>query len=247
MLQELGRLGEAYLVVKGGVNLRFFFGSVRYSEDLDLDANPSSSVAVRDLIRGLFEDRGLARRLRELGIRQLDPGEGPNKDTATTFRYKFGIVMTGDVRHPTRIEVSYRDRFAGDEVVVEAILPSVTRAYLTDAEQRLLIPHYSRTASVRQKIVALARRKVVQSRDVFDLHSLTAGQRDQIVASRLRDSIPPEDLFEAHRRTLEIPYEEYRGQVLEFLEMEERSQFEGEAVWDDLRLDVAEFIEDIAR
>ncbi|MGH7556485.1 MAG: nucleotidyl transferase AbiEii/AbiGii toxin family protein [Gemmatimonadota bacterium] len=94
VLQELGQLDKAALVLKGGVNLRFFFGSVRYSEDLDLDADPSAAEAIRNLIQGLFEDRGLARQLRALGIRQLDPGDGPNKDIHTTFRYKFGIVMT---------------------------------------------------------------------------------------------------------------------------------------------------------
>lgn len=96
---------------------------------------------------------------------------------------------------------------------------------------------------MRQKIVALAKRTVVQARDVFDLHLLTANQQPQILASQLRDCIASENLLEALNRTLEILYEEYRDQVLEFLEMEDRSRYEGEDVWDDLRLAVAEFIE----
>lgn len=37
---------KSHLVVKGGCNLRFFFGSVRYSQDLDLDV----SVVAKSLV-----------------------------------------------------------------------------------------------------------------------------------------------------------------------------------------------------
>jgi len=41
------RLNRATWVVKGGVNLRAWFGSRRYSEDLDLDALGGAAQAIR--------------------------------------------------------------------------------------------------------------------------------------------------------------------------------------------------------
>lgn len=48
ILEELGKLRDGKAVaLKGGVNLRLFFGSLRYSEDVDLDGVPEASRAVR--------------------------------------------------------------------------------------------------------------------------------------------------------------------------------------------------------
>ena len=68
------RLREPRLVtVKGGANLRFFHGSPRYSEDLDLDAHTiapgtlarhvEAVLAAPSLLRAL-EPRGMSKRLR---------------------------------------------------------------------------------------------------------------------------------------------------------------------------------------
>ena len=93
ILQEFAKVHEGDAVVlKGGVNLRLFFGSVRYSEDMDLDGDPECSDAIRSCMKGVFEDGAFIRKLQGMGIRGLDPGEGPNKDTETTFRYKFGVI-----------------------------------------------------------------------------------------------------------------------------------------------------------
>ncbi|GEM_PF-2090126 len=78
--------GGRAVILKGGVNLRMFFGSPRYSEDIDLDGARDRSEAIRASIKAVFDDRELRGVLRKLGIRGLDPGEGPNKDTRTTFR-----------------------------------------------------------------------------------------------------------------------------------------------------------------
>lgn len=79
ILHELAKIrGGDAVIVKGGVNLRLFFGSVRYSEDIDLDGAPEASQAIRSCIKGIFRDRTFTRNLQRIGIRGLDPGEGPN-------------------------------------------------------------------------------------------------------------------------------------------------------------------------
>lgn len=42
--------------VKGGANLRLFFKSVRYSEDMDLDAEPKARLALKGTIRNFLRD-----------------------------------------------------------------------------------------------------------------------------------------------------------------------------------------------
>ena len=86
------------VTVKGGVNLRLFFGSVRYSEDMDLDGTEEASAAIRSCLKGVFEDRQFTERLQRHGVRGLDPGEGPNKDTETTFRNCWGLQIASHFR-----------------------------------------------------------------------------------------------------------------------------------------------------
>ena len=115
ILEEIARvLDREAVALKGGVNLRLFFGSVRYSEDMDLDGAPASSEAIRSTIKGIFRDRSFAKRLRELGIRGLDPGQGANKDSETTFRYKFGVLVNiaDQIRYTTFMKQDYLRTFS---------------------------------------------------------------------------------------------------------------------------------------
>ncbi len=236
-LRERGRI-----VVKGGVNLRLFFGSPRYSEDIDFDGEPSASVAIKDAICGMFEDRTTIQELRKLGIRSLDPGEGPNKDTETTYRHKFGVVTGGDVRYPTKVEVSFRGRYDGDEILTSQPSPDVVSPYLGE-NFSLVLSHYGRNAAVRQKVLALAGRQFVQARDVYDLNVLAPSGQALEAVRFLAHTVDDEILQRAHDRALEISYDEYRGQVVEFLPESVRADHELNMVWDEMRLTAATLVE----
>lgn len=241
VLQELSGIRSVDVVtVKGGANLRLFFRSVRYSEDMDLDGAVEASDAIRECIKGIFRDSPFLRRLRGMGIRGLDPGEGANKDTETTFRYKFGVIVSGNIRHPTKVEVSFRDTYPGDEVALEAPEKQVLSRYGLES---FPIRHYVRDAAIRQKLDALGGRRLAQARDVFDLHALgSAISRESLIgflAGGLRRGV----LEESYKRALEISYSEYEGQVLEFLEDDARSRYGTEEAWDEMRLDAAGLIE----
>lgn len=239
--------GDA-VVVKGGVNLRLFFGSVRYSEDIDLDGEADASQAIRSAIKGIFSDRAFFRVLQRIGIRGLDPGEGPNKDTETTFRYKFNVILPGDVRHPTKVEVSFRDRFAGDLSVVE--VPD-ERVLSPCHVEPLAVRHYVRDAAVRQKISALGGRREAQARDVFDLHVLVGRYQNRYASEPtltfLAESLEQDGLMKAHKRALDITYEEFKGQVVEFLAEDARSRYGAEGAWDELRLEAATLVEEVLK
>ena len=89
--------------LKGGVNLRLFFGSVRYSEDMDLDPEPRARLALRSAIQEFLGDLKLRRRLAALGIRDvLRTSERPAKDTETTLRFKMRLEIGCHVAYKCR-------------------------------------------------------------------------------------------------------------------------------------------------
>ena len=243
ILRELaGVHGGSGVTVKGGVNLRLFFGSVRYSEDMDLDGTAQASAAIRNNLKGMFENREFTRRLQPFGVRGLDPGEGPNKDTETTFRYKFGVIVGGGIRYPTKVEVSFRKRHVADRAVLETPGPGILRTYGLDV---LEMRHYVRQAAVRQKLDALGGRRETQARDVFDLHVLVPDPPPDELLEFLAKALRRSRLEEAHGRALAITYREYKGQVFEFLGEEARSRYGTEGAWDEMRLRAAALIENV--
>lgn len=211
---------------------------------MDLDGTAETSAAIRNCLKGIFEDSEFTRRLQRFGIRGLDPGEGPNKDTATTFRYKFGVIVGGGVRYPTKVEVSFRKRHAADHAVVEPPDAPILETYGLDA---LEVRHYVREAAVRQKIEALGGRREAQARDVFDLQVLLPGAPTEALLQYLAEALRPDRLEEAYSRALAISYREYEGQVFEFLGEQARSRYGAESAWDEIRLRVAALIENVLK
>ncbi len=245
ILRELAGIRKASgITLKGGANLRLFFGSVRYSEDMDLDGTAQASDAIRSSLNGMFENREFTRRLQAFGIRELDPGEGPNKDTDTTFRYKFGVIVAGGIRYPTKVEVSFRGRHVADSAVLATPEPEILRTY---GMEGLEVRHYVREAAVRQKLDALGGRREAQARDVFDLHVLVPDPPPDELLEFLAKGLRRSQMDEAHARALAMTYREYEGQVFEFLGEEARSRYGTERAWDEMRLRAATLIENVLK
>ena len=57
-------------VLKGGTNLRLYFGSIRFSEDIDLDVGKDLAGAMQRAIPATLADGDVQRRLQALGILQ---------------------------------------------------------------------------------------------------------------------------------------------------------------------------------
>jgi hypothetical protein len=107
------------------------------------------------------------------------------------------------------------------------------------------VQHYALDAAVRQKIQALAGRREVQARDVFDLCVLMPNAPAGALLDFLAETLSADQLQEARTRCFTISFDEYRGQVLEFLEEAERETKGAEGAWDDMRLRTAELVETI--
>ncbi len=225
------RLESDRYVLKGGANLRYFFGSVRYSQDVDLDVEGVPAWRLNEKIEALLSSPQIAILLRHVG---LSVAERSNpKDTDTTQRWKVGLEAPGHsdlIR--TKIEFSYRE---GDGARrVESVPRHIVEPY---ALRPPLVPHYVQDAPTRQKVLALAGRSETQARDVFDLDLLL---RRGPLASGVID---PQVLTAAVDLAVQLPYAAFHDQVLPFLEPEAVELYEGEATWERMQTFVAEQLE----
>jgi predicted nucleotidyltransferase component of viral defense system len=222
-----GRGKDAY-VVKGGCNLRFFFGSIRYSEYLDLDVAGPSVADLRERVDGILRSRVLRETLEGLGV-ELVRASAP-KQTETTQRWKMRLQPRGAVP-PLSTKVEFSRRPAGEEGVLEVVDKGLIRRY---GLMPLLLSHYDLAAAVRQKVGALVGRREVQARDVFDLSVLfsRAGERPVEI------SLGAEVLDRAVDRVLELGPEEYLGQVVAYLDPDRAESMASREMWEALQLQV---------
>lgn len=200
------RLDQARYVLKGGANLRYFFDSVRYSEDIDLDIDGIAPWTLAEKVDGILDSPTLGILLRSGGL--TVEGFTKPKQTKTTRRWKVAIAVDGrreSVR--TKIELSHRN--GEQRHVLEPVADRIVAPYALRAPT---VQHYTADAATEQKIKALAGRSETQARDVFDLELLL--RRRPLQAGTLN----PELLEHAAERGIELPFEAFRDQVLPFLD-----------------------------
>lgn len=231
-LERLLKLSDPSMyVLKGGVNLRFFFKSPRYSEDMDIDVLAGSVATLKKNGYKILQDAAFKRSLRLYGIDDIeinDPSKA--KQTATTQRFRFGLITAAGQRLPTKLEFSRRTRHTGDDAVTELIDPDIARQYRKLAYR---CKHYAGDAAVVQKIKALAGRAVTQARDVFDLGILIRG--GYAPSTSLGKLIPEAQLTQAIDCLTGLAWDDYQGQVVEFLDTGSRDEYGTQPAWASLR------------
>lgn len=233
-LASLGRrLDPARYVLKGGANLRYFFDSLRYSADIDLDllGVPAWSLEkkVDDLLaRGPLD---LLMRPAKVSVKECTKP----KQTDTTQRWKIGLqAPRRKYLIRTKIEFSHRENQDGYRL--EVIPARIVEPY---ALRPPSVQHYVGDVPTEQKIAALAKRSETQARDVFDLDLLLRRRPLET------DAIEPEVLAAAVERSLELPFEAFRDQVLPFLEPDVADLYDAGA-WEQMQTFVAEQLEGLA-
>ena len=217
--------------VKGGANLRLFYGSRRRSQDIDFDYLGSRFHAVEGAVDAALASRAFRDLLRVAGVEMSEPTKP--KQTDTTRRWKF-YVDGPDAHLNTKIEFSARE--ADAEHAFEAARGDLGRAIglrVVKAE------HYLPPAAIRQKIRALAQRSQAEPRDVFDLDLLFATHGGEIRAG----DVDPVTLTGAIDAALGVPYEAYRDLVVQYLEDEFVPIYGRPEVWTDMTLGVVERLE----
>lgn len=238
-LRELTRaVPPTSFAVKGGCNLRFFFGSIRYSEDIDIDVWDVPVHVLRDKVLAILDSSTLLDTLRTFGVERIEPSDPARaKQTETVQRFKLRLVSSAGEILPTRIEFSRREHDA--EVRSEPVSTSVLSEYRIAP---LIVPHYEARAATRQKIEALATRREPQARDVFDLYMLGT-RMEESSSHELATAIGSDHLSEARGRVYDLSFAQYRDTVVAFLEPQDRPAYDSHEFWDEIRLRVVSLID----
>lgn len=216
--------------IKGGVNLRFFLKSPRYSEDMDLDVFGGGVETLKKNGYKILEDISFLKYLSAYGITALEVGDKDKaKHTDTVQRFKLNLKTVSGVKLPTKVEFSRRKK-EKDFVKLEKVDIEIAKVY---SKVGFLCPHYPADAAALQKIQALAGRTETQARDLFDLDILQS--ENQLNQRLIHSNLTLELLNTAIEKAESISYDDFKGQVLEYILEEKRDLYTGKKKWDGLR------------
>lgn len=226
-LDQLGRkIDQRLYALKGGCNLRFYFKSMRYSEDLDLDVQTMRKDTLLKNVQTILESKTFTTllQLRDIVIKDItEPTQ-----TETTQRWKITLNIATGQTH-TKIEFSRRG--LSGTILFEAIDALLIQHYHLPP---ILTSHYDKPTAILQKINALADRKVTQVRDVFDLYLLLSGNATLPSISNL-SSTQKNQLSKQITKALDniavIHYQDFRSQVIAFLATEYQIQYATQEIW----------------
>ena len=228
-----------HYALKGGVNMRFFFGSIRYSEDMDLDISEIRVDIIQDIVLKILNERVFIDNLRLYGTQSISiPDMEKAKQTETTQRFKIHLITFAGEDLFTKVEFSRRG--SKDGIVVNAIPDSILRTYKLTP---VIVPHYNAVSSIIQKIDALASRPAVQARDIFDLYILSP----KITSSEINKlKIPKKDKLEkAYENLFSVTFEQFRDSVVSFLSPNEQVGYNSPLFWEEIKLRVANLLEEM--
>ncbi len=258
--------------LKGGSNLRFFYNSFRYSEDMDIDVKGIEVEALKDMVMKILSNASFQEIFKTFGVAKVVvPNMIKAKQTQTTQRFKVHLVTFSGEDLFTKIEFSRRG-FKGT-AIVGSLSDSVLRPYKIVP---LLVSHYDIESAVMQKIGALAGRSTTQARDIFDLYVLSSqchceeaeGRRSNLkkeIASaaspRSKSEIwngasqPRNDrgnkaarndiLDRVHENVFSVGFEQFRDTVVSYLAPEDQAVYNLPSSWDEIKLKVLSFIEQL--
>ncbi|HKP61917.1 MAG TPA: nucleotidyl transferase AbiEii/AbiGii toxin family protein [Polyangiales bacterium] len=225
---------KARIALKGGCNLRFYFESVRYSEDIDFDVAGIPKDTLKNKVERLLRSPLIVSPLKSKGI-AISEVTAP-KQTETTQRWKLGLVATGS-SVPLRTKVEFSRRNAIQGAAFASIGGDLLRPY---ALPPFLATHYTAHGAVSQKIHALAERAEPQARDVFDLNLLFARPE---AASLVLLQAEKRWLGPAIDHTLDISFDEYRSKVVAYLDPSQLDVYAGRPAWDAMQGSVISSLE----
>jgi predicted nucleotidyltransferase component of viral defense system len=234
-LAQLGtRLDKKLYALKGGCNLRFFWKSVRYSEDIDFDVHTMARHTLQKNVNQILEAPGFQRILRSFKIQLLKLSEP--KQTDTTQRWKVHLQHeTSGTDLPTKIEFSRRKFDPG------VTFGPVDEEILAEHHLRPIIAsHYDVEAAFGQKIEALLNRKETQARDIFDLAFLSErGAKGSITR------IDKTKLAKAREIVGSVPFDQFQSQVVAYLSSEYQEYYGNRDAWDSLQEKVVRALENL--
>lgn len=234
-LNQLGqKLDKRLYALKGGCNLRFYFNSIRYSEDIDLDVQTIALQTLQNKVNQILNADSFQKILaaREIILRNYSE----LKQTETTQRWKLELGLpNSSLMMNTRIEFSRRDQI--EQAIFEPVQTEIIQTYHL---MPILASHYPALFAYQQKVRALVFRKQTQARDVFDLYILLTRKDLNLISA----SAELKSLYnQAQTQAMNITFADFKGQVLAYLPFEYQQQYDDPKIWDMIVLKICEALE----
>jgi predicted nucleotidyltransferase component of viral defense system len=211
LVELMGNALHKELVLKGGMAMRAVHGSVRYTKDIDLDADLKFSKA---------RIQGIVKRSIEYVVNSgliTDAVVTMPKQTETTLRWKIvGRQPGSNAPLHLTVEVSRRASLINGHVI-EVPLSSEYLAGASNAIVQVL----NSQAIAFTKVLALTDPKRMALRDLFDLHVLIKAEVNE--PSTLLASIPfaetklPMALAELWPKIEAMSYAQFKTDVMPYL------------------------------
>jgi predicted nucleotidyltransferase component of viral defense system len=240
-LQVLTSHSQDWFVLKGGANLRYYFDSVRYSNDIDLDFFRKEGWQVERAVDAALAGKALEVLLshQDLEIRESTKP----KQTETTRRWKLGLAQSSTQGGliGTKLEFSHRGT-TGSDILYETIPNRVVDPY---AIRPATMSHYGQIAALEQKIAALALRSETKARDIFDLELLLRIRRAEVTFPELNGNLAAQ-AAQAAQKAMDVTYSSFRSEVIPFLDPDMTELFDGEDNWNRMREGVSNELSAIA-
>lgn len=234
------KINLSYYALKGGVNLRCFYNSSRYSEDIDLNVRTIEVYSLQDKVMQILKSLSFKNNLKPFGIEEIIP---PNinkaKQTQTTQRFKIHLITPAREDFFTKIEFS-RKKFENN-IKIETVSNAILREYKLPP---ILVPHYGIVSAVSQKLEALTDRKIIQARDAFDIYILSTQFNP---SNKENIKLDPEKMNKARKNIFEVSFEKFKDTVLYYLPKQEQKAYNSPDSWDEIKLKIINFIEELKK
>ena len=236
LVELMGNAMHKELVLKGGMAMRAVHGSVRYTKDIDLDADLKYPT---ERVRGIVK-RSIKRAVASGLITNAKVSEP--KQTETTLRWKIvGTQPGSNAPMNLTVEVSRRATLA-DGHIIEVPLPAIYAGGAAGVKIQVL----DSQAIAVTKVLALTDPKRLAPRDLFDLHVLIEAQVDD--PTRLFASLPnarvrlPRAIADLWPKLEAMTYAQFISDVIPNLPASVAKAIDEDA-FDDMRLKVGASVE----
>ena len=236
LVELMGNAMHKELVLKGGMAMRAVHGSVRYTKDIDLDADLKHS---KERVRGIVK-RSIERAVVSGLIANAKVSEP--KQTETTLRWKIvGTQPGSNAPMNLTVEVSRRASMANGHII-EVPLPAAYAGGAAGVRVQVL----DSQAIAVTKVLALTDPNRLAPRDLFDLHVLIEAQVDN--PARLFASLPnarerlPQAIAKLWPKIEAMTYARFRSDVVPYLPDNVAKAID-EDVFDEMRVKVGASVE----
>lgn len=206
------RFADRIYVLKGGICLRFFYNSVRFSEDIDFDI--SQKIPIDTLsrnINNILKSQAFISILFPYGVKEINFKEV--KKTHITHRWKIKLVMLNNTEVSTKIEFSERQK------EFTWISGTPNRELLQTYQiSPFISKYYDINELTIQKIYALVSSNRAAARDLFDLHHLFFSYN--VDTKELKKEIKIDILKNAGDKISGFKISDFQAEIIPFLPLD---------------------------